>query len=105
MVRNLTKILFSASNHLQIIDHFKYYSNAFIQKFILNAKGLQLLSEYWQRLKDKFGADTLKHYVQNRYSSDCTCLDCSSDTVSHAESVGISDGLLDLEEIADTLDE
>jgi hypothetical protein len=63
MLRNFTKILFSATSHLQVINSFKYYSNSFIQKFIQNAKGLQLLSDYWQRLKDKFGADTLKQYI------------------------------------------
>lgn len=40
MLRNFTKILFSATNHRQVIDSFKYYSNSFIQKFILNVKGM-----------------------------------------------------------------
>jgi hypothetical protein len=104
MLLNFTKILYSARTHLDVINSLKYYSHSFIAKFIQTSKGLQLLEEYRDRLNTKFGTKAVKEFIQSRYS-DCACVECSTDIVSYTESVGITDGLLDLEDIADTLDE
>lgn len=70
--RNLSRVIFKSSNHLDILNAFPYYPNSFKSKQLQNLLAFQQMKILGGKVASKFGSGAAQAYY-NSISSESAC--------------------------------